>query len=100
MQYIASELYPSNGRDFEIVIYKDNNNDRLQLDAHEVIDGIRQIEIINTQFVQMNGSFNLPYREYPDFAEMIAASKQAIIIHFAVKETQNKKDVDLFPGND
>jgi hypothetical protein len=95
MQYLDLEKYPSGNRDFEIIIYRDNNNDRLQLDAHEMIKGQRQKQVVNTQYVPMEGDWLLPYNEYSDFSKTMAASKQSIIIYCVAEDALGKPDTDI-----
>jgi hypothetical protein len=96
MKYLGLEKYACSERDFEIIVYRDNNDDRLQLDAHEVINGQRQAKVITTQYVPMEGNWLSPPSKYSEFPKTMAASKQAIIIYCAAEEAMSRPDADIF----
>ena len=81
MQYIGEEKYYSDGRDFEIYIFRDNNNDELVLESYEIVNGNRKYPLISSHKVPMNGEWTLEPNEYPEYSEKLAAAKQSIIIY-------------------
>ena len=79
MQYLGTEKYYSNSRDFAINIYRNNNADEIVIEAVEVTNG-NNITLSHKGRVPMNGQFNLNPQEYPKYSDEIAAAKNAIII--------------------
>lgn len=96
MEYIREpEKFSAHNRDFAIYTYRDNNNNRLQLDAYEIINQKR--ELILTGYASMNGKFNLQPEEYSEYSGKLANLKQLIIILFS-PDFKNR-DIDApIPG--
>jgi hypothetical protein len=80
MQPIQTEKYSTIDRDFEIITFKDSNNDELVINSAEVTKGTRQ-HLPYTSRVPMNGNWHLQPHEYEGYSDQLAAVKQSIIIY-------------------